>query len=100
MSYKELRIAFRSFFSQGKTENIYDQRGPLFVAQMWPRNLLADRVGGRIRATGNGVLDVINRYSTAGLAAYISGFMTSYWWVPRYYIPNQLGLITARCIAH
>lgn len=45
------------------------------------------------------VLDAINRYSTAGLAAYISGFMTSYWLVLRY-LPNQLGLISAMCVAH
>ena len=81
LSYDEMRTAFRTFlFNQGKKVNtVNTMTNEVFflwrkcgAATFW-KAVEADEAARREL-----VLDAINRYSTPGLASYISGFMTSY----------------------
>ncbi len=81
MSYKELRLAFRSFlFNQGKKENTVNTmtNEVFFLWRKCGQETFWQAVQADEAVRRNIVLDAINRYSTEGLAAYISGFMTSY----------------------
>ena len=81
MSYKELRHAFRSFlFMQGKKENTVNTmtNEVFFLWRKCGQEAFWQAVQADEADRRSMVLDAINRYSTEGLAAYISGFMTSY----------------------
>ena len=81
MSYKELRLAFKSFlFNQGKKENTVNSMTQcvFFIY----RNCGADKFWDTVEADETGrrqmILDALHQYSTPKVATYINGYMTSY----------------------
>lgn len=81
MSYKELKLAFRSFlFNQGKKENTVNSMTQcvFFIY----RNCGADKFWDTVEADETNrrqmILDALHQYSTPKVATYINGYMTSY----------------------
>ncbi len=81
MSYKELRLAFRSFlFNQGKKENTVNSMTQcvFFIYRNCGENRFWDTVEADEANRRQMILDALHQYSTPKVATYINGYMTSY----------------------